>query len=120
MKRTINSMALAAIAALLVAAVPSAGSAHEYRAHCKSDIAKYCKDEKPGKKEHECLEDHESDLSADCKAHMEMAEKKSVACESEINQFCSADKGHPHKIHECLEAHKADLSQGCKDAHHWK
>lgn len=48
--------------------------AREVHEACKEDVSKYCKEVKPGQgRIHACLEEHDKELSAGCKAAMKPA-----------------------------------------------
>jgi hypothetical protein len=98
---------------------------------CSEDIAKFCKDVKPGQRAiMECLEQHESQLSDACKdyeAKMERprAESREVvmqqmrvrqACRDDVAKFCNDLKPGSGGIAMCLKEHASELSLPCKDA----
>jgi hypothetical protein len=98
---------------------------------CSEDIAKFCKDVKPGRiAMMECLEQHESQLSDACRDYeakienprMESRErgtqqkKVNQACKNDVVKFCSDVKPEGGGIASCLNAHADELSSPCKDA----
>ena len=91
---------------------------------CADDIAKFCKDVKPGEgRIVACLKEHQNDLSASCKEKMEkMAEVRkkgsemNKACHDDISKFCKDVKPGGGKIIQCLKEHSSDLSSECKGA----
>jgi hypothetical protein len=98
---------------------------------CTEDIAKFCKDVKPGQMAlMECLEQHEAQLSDACKAYeakMErprgesrevVAQLKRVrqACNEEIIKFCNDSPPVKGGISTCLKSHASELSGPCGEA----
>ncbi len=95
---------------------------------CSEYIAKFCKDVKPdGAAIMECLEKHEGELSAACKAHeakmggkkIEMREevREKVllrqACRDDIAKFCKDVAPKTGGIEKCLNEHIEELSPRC-------
>jgi hypothetical protein len=87
---------------------------------CSADMAKFCKDVKPGGgKKMKCLKEHESDLSDACKKEMSSHEAGAAhaqACKSDAEKFCKDVKPGGGRIKKCLKEHEADLSADCKTA----
>jgi hypothetical protein len=98
---------------------------------CAEDIAKFCKNIKPGQAAlMECLEEHEAQLSDACKAYetkMEgpRAESKEAvsqqarirqACKNDVARFCSDVTSGSGGISACLKKHGIELSSPCADA----
>jgi hypothetical protein len=98
---------------------------------CSEDIAKFCKDVKPGQRAiMDCLERYESQLSDACKdyeASMERprAESREVvmqqmrvrqACRDDVAKFCNDAGSGSGGIATCLKEHASELSLPCKDA----
>ena len=88
---------------------------------CTEDIAKFCKDVKPGQGAiMECLEKHESELSEACKEYetkmggtrVERREKiREIikfrqACKADVIKFCKDVGPVPGGIEKCLDEHK--------------
>ena len=118
---------LLAAFALMFAASASAAD----RNPCSEDIAKFCKDIKPGQNSLlECLEKHESQLSDACKDYetkMERprAEAREVvnqqmrvrqACRTDIAKFCNDVKPGSDGVAACLKNHMSELSAPCGSA----
>ena len=97
---------------------------------CSEDIAKFCKDVKPGRQAlMECLEEHEAQLSNACKdyeASMERPRMESrevagqqmrvrQACKDDVTKFCNETKGGSAGM-TCLKEHASELSVQCRDA----
>jgi hypothetical protein len=95
---------------------------------CKEDMAKYCKDVKPGEgRIIKCMKEHEKDLSPGCKAKIaEMKEKRHEAreeCKDDVVRFCGNVKPGEGRIIHCLKEHENDLTPQCKaklESHHHK
>ncbi len=88
---------------------------------CADDIAKFCKDVKPGGGRIEsCLKEHQNDLSVSCKERMALAGKKradvSEACSEDASKLCKDIKPGGGRIIRCLKEHSTDLSVKCKEA----
>ncbi len=97
---------------------------------CSEDIAKFCKDVKPGLAMMDCLEKNEGQLSDACKAYEakmggmkhemreEVREQMRVrqACMGDMARFCNDIKPGSGGIMTCLKANEAELSLPCRDA----
>jgi len=90
---------------------------------CKADMDKFCSGMQ-GDKVHDCMKQHEADLSQGCKdniakmkAHMEekMAAVKK-ACQADLDQYCKDVKPGEGREMACLHAYNDKISAGCKDA----
>jgi hypothetical protein len=96
---------------------------------CAEDMAKFCKDVKPGTPLLQCLEEHENQLSEPCKAYEAQMERPRgesrevvrqqmrirQACLGDIEKFCNEPKP-GGSITACLGGHMSDLSGPCGDA----
>jgi hypothetical protein len=95
---------------------------------CSGDIEKFCKNIKPGSTAMiGCLEAHENELSAECKAYeakmegrreeaMEQAKiviKFRQDCKADISQFCRGVDSAKGGTLKCINDHKSDLSTKC-------
>ena len=98
---------------------------------CSEDIAKFCKDVKPGRRAMmSCLERHESQLSDACKDYEAKMERPRVesreqamqqmrvrqACRDDVTKFCGDAKPGGGGIATCLKERVNELSAPCKDA----
>jgi len=98
---------------------------------CSEDIAKFCKDVKPGQRAiMDCLEQHESQLSDACKDYEAKMENPRVesrevgmqqmrvrqVCRGDVAKFCNDLKPGSGGITTCLKEHASELSLPCKDA----
>ncbi len=119
MKVVLSAVFLAALAA-----VASTSSAQEIQGPgkaCKADREKFCPDLKPGDgKFHDCMKEHEAELSPECKAAHQAARDawKTVqtSCKADAGKFCAdAEKGRG-AVAKCLESHASELEQACADA----
>ena len=85
---------------------------------CAKDIAKFCKDVQGGRQMTECLKQHESELSPDCKSRVEQQGKRLgkmlMSCESDADKFCKDVQPGGGRIVKCLKEHENDVSQECK------
>ena len=97
---------------------------------CSEDIAKFCKDIKPGwAATMQCLERHETELSDACKDYEARMERPRVesrealyqqmrvrqACRDDVTKFCSDTKGGTEGM-ACLKKHAGELSMACREA----
>lgn len=88
---------------------------------CAEDIAKFCKDVKPGKGGiAKCLKQHEGELSGGCKdslsARKQKAQEFSQACKNDAAQYCKDTKPGDGKMLKCLKQNEGSLSAECKEA----
>jgi hypothetical protein len=88
---------------------------------CKEDVAKLCKDVKPGEgRTLECLKKHQAEVSPACSAHVKEVKEqlKAVAnaCEPDVEKFCWETPMGKGGIAKCLKEHAAELSPGCNAA----
>jgi Cysteine rich repeat len=87
---------------------------------CTDDIAEFCKDIRPGAgRLVRCLKEHETDLSAQCKASIEEARTKAreahEACTDDVQKFCKDVKPGKGRIVRCLKQNEEQLSPDCRD-----
>jgi hypothetical protein len=97
---------------------------------CSGDIAKFCKDVKPGwEATMECLERYEDRLSDACKDYEAKMEKPRMesrevagqqmwvrqACRDDVTKFCNDVKSGSEGL-TCLKEHASELSMPCRDA----
>ena len=95
---------------------------------CADDIAKFCKDVKPGKGTiADCLDQHEKELTMACQdlqARMggnsieKRAQKKEEvmfrnACRNDIAQFCADVKPGKAALMQCLDQNENELAPPC-------
>ncbi len=114
-KRTATALAVLALCALLVAGAEAPAA----QGPCADDVAKYCKDVKPGGgRLARCLKDNEKQLSPTCKASIEDSRKKAKeahqACADDVQKHCKDVKPGQGRIVQCLKEHEKDLSPECK------
>ena len=98
---------------------------------CTDDIAKFCKNVKPGPGAiMECLEEHESELSDACKEYeakmggTRVERKEQIrdrirfrqACKADVIKFCKDIDPVPGGIEKCLNEHKNELSTSCSES----
>jgi len=102
-----------------IALLTGSALAAEGNGPCADDIAKFCKDVKPGEGGlHKCLKEHEKELSQACKSSIDETRKKSKegrdACKADIDRFCKDVQPGGGRIMKCLMEHDAGLSSECK------
>ena len=93
------------------------------RSACAEDVAKYCKDVKPGKGAiADCLKQHNNELSGSCKDHVvKMEQRKENArefhqeCKDDVANFCKDVNPGGGRIVRCLKEHKRELSAPCDE-----
>ena len=115
--KTWNRLALLALAGALW--LPAAPAAAHGMGPCRDDVKRLCgQDQYSRAGIAACLEQHSSELSADCqKRYTKMKariEEFHQACGTDAQKLCpTADRG--LKTFRCLKDHETDLSQPCKD-----
>ena len=87
---------------------------------CKPDIAKFCKDVKPGGGAvHDCLKQHAAELSPACTQAREATKEKidgfSQTCGGDIKTHCADVKPGGRRIAQCLKKNQDSLTPACKD-----
>jgi hypothetical protein len=85
---------------------------------CADDIEKHCKEIKPGGgRLLNCLQSHETELSASCRG--KIGELQGIikgceqACSGDIAQFCKDIQPGGGRIIKCLRGHDKELSSSC-------
>ena len=112
---------VAYLIACLVMLVTASGSfAQQYVNPCEGDIARFCSNLRPGGGNiADCLSQNEAQLSPECKdMHLEkLAEvirQTQQVCESDVSQFCGAERQQPSiRLLGCLRM-QVSLSPECK------
>ena len=80
---------------------------------CKADVHQHCASAKPGGgRVVACLQQHEADLSPNCKAQLPAL----AQCSEAVRKVCG-DAG-PRKLRECVKNNSASLGDACKAAPH--
>ena len=115
MKRATMALAFALLCAGLIAGTEAPAA----QGPCADDIAKYCKDVKPGGgRLAACLKENEKQLSPACKASIEETRKRAKeahqACADDVQKFCKDVKPGQGRIVKCLKEHEKDVSPECK------
>lgn len=88
---------------------------------CFEDRQKFCSDVKPGAgRIFECLDEHEDDLSAACKDHIEKMSQKFQqfvdACRDDLAKYCPQVKPGQGRGIACLRGNEDKLSAACRNA----
>jgi len=114
-----NRVVMALAVAVLSAGLIAGNDALAAQGPCADDIAKYCKDVKPGGgRLARCLKENEKQLSPACRSSIEESKKKAreahQACEADARKFCKDVKPGEGRIVKCLKEHEKDLSPDCK------
>ena len=85
---------------------------------CAKDIGKFCKDIQGQTHISECLKQHESELSPECKSKVEQQEKRlgkvMMSCQTDADKFCKDVQPGGGQIVMCLKEHEEEVSQECK------
>jgi len=87
---------------------------------CTDDIAKFCKDVKPGVENiAKCLKEHEKDLSSTCAKRYEgikmEAQNIHKACSDDMDKYCKDVQLGKGNIMRCLREHEDKLSSACRE-----
>jgi hypothetical protein len=115
----LKQMLMVFTVALLSIGVAAAADIPAAKGPCADDVAKYCKDVKPGDgRIARCLKENEKQLSPACKSSIEESKKRikdaHQACEADAQKFCKDVKPGQGRIVKCLREHEKDLSPQCK------
>jgi hypothetical protein len=116
------SLAALVVGLLCISPVLDTHASAADRGSCSKDIAKFCKDVKPGGgRILDCLKQHEKDLSAACKEQVTKREEKaeksgelSQACKGDVDKLCKDVKLGGGRILKCLKENESKLSAQCK------
>ena len=86
---------------------------------CADEIAKYCKEVKPGGgRILNCLNEHQKDLSVSCKKKLEESKKRLMkaqqACTGDMEKFCKDVQPGGGRILKCLRERSQELSSACR------
>jgi len=102
-----------ALAAVLFATTALAEQGHG--GPCKADRERFCAEVKPGGGAIvECLAQHQSELSPECRAFAEEKAKKGGPCKADREEFWAGVKG-KEAVKACLQSHAAELSAPCRE-----
>jgi hypothetical protein len=117
--KMLKQMLMVLAVAMLSIGVVSAADTPPAKKPCADDVAKYCKDVKPGGgRIARCLKKNEQQVSPACKARVEEFRKKArearQACEADARKFCEDVKPGQGRIVKCLREHEKDLSPECR------
>jgi hypothetical protein len=108
-RRPFRLMAIAACAGLLSLATHAQGLPDA----CKADVKQHCASAKPGGgRVVACLQQHEADLSPNCKTQLPTL----AQCSEAVRKVCG-DVG-ARKLRECVKTNSASLGDACKAAPH--
>jgi hypothetical protein len=94
--------------------------AEEKKLACSEEIAKYCKEVKPGGgRLLTCLKEHERDLSTDCREKVAEIEKRleeaKEICAGDTEKFCKEIQPGEGRIAKCLNEHIQEISPDCRE-----
>jgi len=107
---------------VLVLLCVSAGGrtyAAEEELPCAEEIAKYCKEVKPGGgRILNCLNEHQKELSVSCKKKLEETKERLMkaqqACAGDMEKFCKDVQPGGGRILKCLRERSQELSSACR------
>ena len=107
--------------AFLLLCVSAGGRTYaaEQELPCAEEIAKFCKDVRPGGGLIlNCLNEHEKELSVSCREKLEESKKKLMeaqqACAGDMKKFCKDVQPGGGRILKCLGEHTKELSSACR------
>ena len=109
-----------AIVILCMIMINGASANAQTKNPCADDVAKFCKDVKPGGgRLAKCLKQHESELSAGCQdSHEKLkarAKEAHEACADDVQKLCKDVKPGGGRIVNCLKDNSARLSPECRE-----
>ena len=121
---TRRSLRIAAISSgisalvLALAATGALAQPAQSRSPCAADASKLCSGVKPGGgARFKCLVDHESELTPECKSHMDAmkahAKELVNACQDDAESLCAGVKPGKGAIMRCLADHESQLTPDC-------
>ncbi|MDA8137082.1 MAG: cysteine rich repeat-containing protein [Desulfobacteraceae bacterium] len=126
MKRTVQTVQwlvlVVAFLGLSLWLTPNASAEEKPATHpCSTDVSQFCKDVQPGGgRIAGCLKQHESELTPECKAHIQASAKRwkdvHETCKDDVEKLCSGIKPGGGRIAKCLKTHENEVSQECKDS----
>ena len=95
--------------------------AAEQELPCAEEIAKFCRDVKPGGgRILSCLNEHEKELTVTCREKLEASKKRLMeaqqACTGDMEKFCKDVQPGGGRILKCLREHAQELSPACSHA----
>ncbi len=93
--------------------------ASEEEEPCGEEIAKFCKDVRPGGgRILNCLDEHRNELSDICRNKLEGARQRLMeaqrACTGDVERFCNDVRPGQGRIVKCLREHTEELSTACR------
>jgi hypothetical protein len=107
--------------AFVLLCVSAGGSTYaaEQELPCAGEIAKFCKDVKPGGGLIlNCLHEHEKKLSVSCGEKLEEWKKRLMeaqqACAGDVKNFCKDVQPGGGRVLKCLREHTKELSSACR------
>ena len=107
---------LAPLAAMLLMFSPQMVSAQN-APPCKANREKLCAGIEPRDgKLRECMQQHEAELSPECKEWRESWKKVRVNCKSDEEKFCATAGKERGAMTKCLESHASELGTTCAEA----
>jgi hypothetical protein len=87
---------------------------------CAPDRARLCKGVRGRRARAACINGHEAELSAACKAQRaavtQAAENVHASCQADVDKVCQGIKPGRGRIHACLKSHATDVSPACNEA----
>jgi hypothetical protein len=99
--------------------LPATALAFGDRGACRTDAQTLCQDAKTPPEIHQCLIDHQDQLSAACSAKIQEMQARQAAvqaaCKDNIATLCT-DAATPWDIGKCLHDHRSQLSAACSAA----
>ena len=110
---------MALVVIMVSIGVAAAAESPSVKNACADDVAKYCKDVKPGGgRLAQCLKQNENQLSPACRSSIEESKKRvkeaHQACDADVQKFCKDVKPGHGRIVNCLRDHEKELSAECR------
>lgn len=101
----------------LTIAIAPASNAYAMRGACHDDARALCADLQRGDRGamHQCLMEHQDQLSDACVARIEQGRQRAQACQVDVQSLCpNLAEGDRRGVHQCLMENESALSDGCR------
>lgn len=112
----LNATLITCMLGFTMAVVP-ASNAFAKRSACRDDAKTFCADVQRGDRHamHQCLMEHQDELSDACVARIENGRQHAQACRADVETLCpDITPGDRRSAFQCLSEHDSELSESCR------